>query len=45
MSSSNNQINVPEAKAALNRLKMEAAADVGFQKHLEKIKSQILCGF
>ncbi|MBQ9673016.1 MAG: alpha/beta-type small acid-soluble spore protein [Ruminococcus sp.] len=29
MSSSNNQINVPEAKAALNRLKMEAAAEVG----------------
>ncbi len=29
MSNSNNQINVPQAKAALNRLKMEAASEVG----------------
>lgn len=29
MSSSNNKINVPEAKAALNKLKMEAASEVG----------------
>jgi len=29
MSNSNNKINVPEAKAALNKLKMEAASEVG----------------
>ena len=29
VSSSNNKINVPEAKAALNKLKMEAASEVG----------------
>ena len=45
MSNNNNQINVPEAKEAMNRFKMECANDVGFQKHLEKLKSQILCGF
>ena len=28
MSNSNNKINVPEAKAALNKLKMEAASEV-----------------
>lgn len=38
-------IAVPEAKEALERFKMEAASDVGFQSHLEKLKSQILCGF
>ena len=38
-------IAVPEAKEALERFKMEAASEVGFQKHLEKLKSQILCGF
>lgn len=42
MSKSN--IVVPEAKDALERFKMEAASDVGFQKHLEELKSQILCG-
>ena len=31
MSNSNNKINVPEAKAALNKLKMEAASEVGVQ--------------
>ena len=29
MSNSNNKINVPEAKVALNKLKMEAASEVG----------------
>ncbi len=36
MSNSNNKINVPEAKAALNKLKMEAASDVDFQNHIKK---------
>ena len=42
---SKNNIVVPQAKDALERFKMEAASDVGFQSHLEKLKSQILCGF
>ena len=29
MSSSNNKINVPEARAAMNKFKMEAASEVG----------------
>ena len=37
MSNSNNKINVPEAKAALNKLKMEAASEEGVQNHLKKI--------
>ena len=29
MSSNNNKINVPEARAAMNKFKMEAASEVG----------------
>ena len=29
MSSNNNKINVPEARAAMDKFKMEAAAEVG----------------
>ena len=36
MSNNNNQINVPEAKEAMNRFKMECANDVDFQKHNKK---------
>ena len=32
----NNQINVPEAKEAMNRFKMECANDVDFQNHIKK---------
>ena len=31
----NNQINVPEAKEAMNRFKMECANDVDFQNHIK----------
>ena len=31
-----NQINVPEAKEAMNRFKMECANDVDFQNHIKK---------
>ena len=34
MSSKNsNKLNIPEAKAAMNKFKMEAASDVGVPKH------------
>ena len=36
MSNNNNQINVPEAKEAMNRFKMEAANDEGVQNHIKK---------
>lgn len=32
----NNQINVPEAKEAMNRFKMECANDEGVQNHIKK---------
>ena len=32
----NNQINVPEAKEAMNRFKMECANEVGVQSHIKK---------
>lgn len=35
---SSNKNVVPEAKEALNRFKMEAAAEVGVQPHLKKSK-------
>lgn len=31
-----NQINVPEAKEAMNRFKMECANEVGVQNHIKK---------
>ena len=34
-SRNNNQINVPEAKEAMNRFKMECANDVDFQNHIK----------
>ena len=37
MSSNNsNQINVPEAREAMNRFKMECANDEGVQNHIKK---------
>ena len=37
MSSKNsNKLNIPEAKAAMNKFKMEAASDVGVPKHETK---------
>ena len=36
MSNNNNQINVPEAKEAMNRFKMECANEVGVQNHIKK---------
>ena len=42
MSNNNNQINVPEAKEAMNRFKMECANDVDFQNHIKKVKSCLL---
>ena len=36
MSNNNNQINVPEAKEAMNRFKMEFANDEGVQNHIKK---------
>ncbi len=32
----NNQLNVPEAREAMNRFKMECANDVDFQNHIKK---------
>ena len=32
----NNQINVPDAKEAMNRFKMECANEVGVQNHIMK---------
>ena len=34
-SNNNNQINVPEAKEAMNRFKMECANEVAFQNHIK----------
>ena len=36
MSNNNNQINVTEAKEAMNRYKMERANDEGVQNHIKK---------
>ena len=37
MSNNNsNQLNVPEAREAMNRFKMECANDVDFQNHIKK---------
>ena len=38
---SSNKNVVPEAKEALNRFKMEAAQEVGVQKHLKKQQKPI----
>ena len=32
----NNQLNVPEAREAMNRFKMECANDEDFQNHIKK---------
>lgn len=37
MSSNNNQLNVPQAKEAMERFKMECANEEGVQNHLKKI--------
>lgn len=36
MSSNNNQLNVPQAKEAMERFKMECASDEGVQNHIKK---------
>ena len=36
MSSNNNQLNVPQAKEAMERFKMECANDKGVQDHIKK---------
>ncbi len=36
MSSNNNQINVPQAKEAMERFKMECANEVGVKNHIKK---------
>lgn len=45
MSSNKNQLNVPQAKEAMERFKMECANEVGVQSHLEELKIDILCAF
>ena len=32
----NNQLNIPEAREAMDRFKMECASDVDFQNHIKK---------